>query len=72
MSDPELRSRWAELKELDSMVRQRTLTALTLSPGLERRESLLLIGSFRDRIAAIKQAEIAVQSMKMHCFRRTA
>jgi hypothetical protein len=30
------------------------VTALKLSPGLERRDSLLLIDSFRDRIAAIQ------------------
>jgi hypothetical protein len=35
------------------------MTALKLTPGLERRDSLAVIGSFRMRIAAMKRAELA-------------
>ena len=40
---------WAELEELEDMVRQLTLAALKLPPGVDRRDSLMIIGSFRDR-----------------------
>jgi hypothetical protein len=32
------------------------VVALKLSPGVKRRDSLMLIGSFRDRIAAMKRS----------------
>jgi hypothetical protein len=47
---------WAELQRLDEMAGELRVTALKLSPGLERRDSLLLIDSFRDRIAAMKRS----------------
>jgi hypothetical protein len=40
------------------MVRQLTLAALKLPPGAERRDSLSAIGSFRQRMAAIKESEL--------------
>jgi hypothetical protein len=58
MSDDEVRTHWAELQELEDMVRQLTLTALKLPPGVERRDSLMMIGSFRQRIAAMNQSEL--------------
>jgi hypothetical protein len=42
------------LQRLDEMAGELRVTALKLSPGLERRDSLLLIDGFRDRIAAIQ------------------
>ena len=47
---------WAALQELEKMVGKLTFTALKLSPGVERRYSLILIGSFRNRIAAMKRS----------------
>jgi hypothetical protein len=58
MSHDEVRTQWAELEELEDMVRQLTLAALKLPPGVERRDSLMMIGSFRQRIAAMKQSEL--------------
>ena len=46
----------AALQELEKMVGKLTFIALKLSPGVERRESLISIGSFRDRIAAMKRS----------------
>jgi hypothetical protein len=43
MSEPAVRTRWAELDEVENMARQLTLTALSLSPGLERHDSPLVI-----------------------------
>ena len=50
---------WAELQELEKMVGKLTFTALKLSPGVERRDSLNIIGGFRERIDAMKWAEVA-------------
>jgi hypothetical protein len=58
LSEGEPRNRLAELEEMDNMVGQLTLTALKLPPGVERRDSLMMIGSFRQRIAAMKQSEL--------------
>jgi hypothetical protein len=58
MSDDEARTRWAELEQLERMVGQLTLAALKLMPGVDRRDSLMMIGSFRNRIAAMKQSEL--------------
>ena len=49
---------WAALQELEKMVGKLTFTALKLSPGVERRDSLILIGSFRNRIAAMKRVRV--------------
>jgi hypothetical protein len=54
------------------MVRQLTLAALKLPAGVDRRDSLMTIGIFRDRIAAIKQSELNRASiMHMQHFKRT-
>ena len=57
--ESELRLRWAELQELEQTVIELIATALKLAPGLERRDNLAVIGSFRMRIAAMKRAELA-------------
>ena len=53
--ESELRLRWSELEK---RVVKLISTALKLSPGLERRDNLAVIGSFRMRIAAMKRAEL--------------
>ena len=58
VSKPEVRTRWTELLELEEMLSQLMVSALKLPPGAERRDSLMLIGSFRDRIVALKWAEV--------------
>jgi hypothetical protein len=57
--ESELRLHWAELQELEQKVVELKTTALKLAPGLERRDSLAAIGSFRTRIAAMKRGELA-------------
>ena len=57
--ESELRLHWAELQELEQKVIELITTALKLAPGLERRDDLAVIGSFRMRIAAMKRAELA-------------
>jgi len=57
--ESELRLRWSELEELEKRIVKLISTALKLSPGLERRDNLAVIGSFRMRIAAMKRAELA-------------
>ena len=57
-TEEELRVECAELQELEKMVGKLTFTALKLSPGVERRDSLILIGSFRNRIAAMKRVRV--------------
>jgi hypothetical protein len=52
-----------ELAELEAILRQLTLAALKLPPGDERRENLMTIGRFRERIAAWKQAALALATM---------
>ena len=72
MSEAEPEIQWAELEQLEDMVRQLTMAALKLPPGVDRRDSLMIIGSFRDRIAAIKQSELDGAGIKpMQHFRRT-
>jgi hypothetical protein len=58
MTIAEVRTRWSELLELEDMVAHLMVSALKLPPGVERRDSLILIGCFRDRIAAMKWAEV--------------
>ena len=58
MSKPEVRTRWTELLELEEMLSQLMVSALKLPPGAEKRDSLILIGCFRERIAAMKWAEV--------------
>jgi hypothetical protein len=63
---------WAELQELEDLVRQLTLTALKLPPGVERRDSLVIIGSFRERIAVMRQSELnRTIIMQMRLLKRT-
>src|SRR3954464_9255992 len=54
----EVRTRWTELLELEEMLPQLVVRALKLPPGAHRRDTLILIGSFRDRIVAMKWAEL--------------
>src|SRR3954447_10377408 len=54
----EVRTRWTELLELEEMLPHLLVSALKLPPGGERRDTLILIGSFRDRIIAMKWAEL--------------
>ena len=61
--ESELRLNWAELQELEQTAVELIITALKLTPGLERRDSLAVIGSFRMRIAALKRADLARASM---------
>jgi hypothetical protein len=61
--ESELRLHSAELQELEQTAVELIITALKLTPGLERRDSLAVIGSFRMRIAAMKRAELARGSM---------
>ena len=71
--ESELRLHWAELQELEQKVVELITTALKLAPGLERRDNLAVIGSFRMRIAAMKRAELARASrLKTAGFARLA
>jgi hypothetical protein len=63
--ESELRLHWAELQELEQKVVELITTALKLAPGLERRDSLVVIGSFRARIAGMKRSELA-RASTMH------
>ena len=47
-----------QVAELEAIARQLTLAALKLPTGAERGNSLLVIGGYRERIAAIKQSEL--------------
>jgi len=68
--ESDLRLNWAELQELEQNVVDLILKALKLAPGLERRDNLAVIGSFRARIAAMKRAELARASrLKTVCER---
>jgi hypothetical protein len=50
MSDGEVRCRWAELQDLEDMLRRLTLSALKLPSGDERGNSLMLLaGSANNR-----------------------
>ena len=44
----------SELLQLEQLAGELIVTAFNLPPGLERRDSLMLIDSFRDRIAAMR------------------
>ena len=57
MSKPNVRTRWTELLELEEMLRRLVVSALKL-PRVERRDNLILIGRFRERIDAMKWAEV--------------
>jgi hypothetical protein len=50
--------RWAELQELEGIATELMTTALQLPLGPERRETLISIGGFRRRIAAMKQSDL--------------
>jgi hypothetical protein len=65
MSKPEVLTRWSELLELEEMLGQLVVSALKLPAGVERRDSLILIGRFRERIAALKWAEVDLVSSTM-------
>src|SRR3954469_17449492 len=58
MSKPKVLPRWTELLELEELLSQLMVSALKLPPGVDRRDSLTLIGSYRDRIVAMKWAEV--------------
>jgi hypothetical protein len=58
------RIHFAELQELEDMVGRLTLAALKLPAGVERRDSLDLIGNFRERIAALRRSESALALMR--------
>jgi hypothetical protein len=58
MKEGAVRTRWTELLDLEEMLGQLLVSAIKLPPGAERRDSLMLIGSFRDRIIALKWAEV--------------
>ena len=57
--ESDLRLRWAELQDLEQTAVELIEIALKLAPGLERRDNLALIGSFRMRIAEMKRVELA-------------
>jgi hypothetical protein len=46
----------SELLQLEQLAGELIVMAFNLPPGLERRDSLMLIDSFRDRIAAMKRS----------------
>jgi hypothetical protein len=48
----------SELLQLEQLAGELIVTAFNLPPGLERRDSLMLIDSFRDRIAAMKRSDL--------------
>jgi hypothetical protein len=50
----------SELLQLEQLAGELIVTAFNLPPGLERRDSLMLIDSFRDRIAAMKRSGLDV------------
>lgn len=66
VSDTE-QSLFEQFAELEATVRQLTVTALKLPPGAERRDSLLAIGTFRRRIAVIRDSELARVSTMQAC-----
>ena len=49
----------SELLQLEQLAGELIVTAFNLPPGLERRDSLMLIDSFRDRIAAMRSGLVA-------------
>ena len=51
-----------ELQQLQEMAGELMVIAFNLPSGVERRDSLMLIGSFRDRIAGMKQSELEATS----------
>ena len=48
----------AGLLELEEMLSQLMVSALKLPPGAESQDSVILIGCFRERIAAMKRSEV--------------
>jgi hypothetical protein len=46
---------WAELQQLEEMAAEMIVIAFRLPPGVQRHDSLMLIDSFRNRIAAMKR-----------------
>jgi hypothetical protein len=57
-SQTDVRTRWSELLDLEELLAQLSVTALKLPPGVERRDSLAKIARFRERITAMKRAEV--------------
>ena len=70
LSEAEPEIQWAELEQLEDMVCQLTVAALKLPPGVERRDSLRIIGGFRDKIATLKKSELNRIIQTQH-FKRT-
>jgi hypothetical protein len=56
-TEGEVAKQRAELLQLEEMTGEMIVTAFRLSPGVERHNSLMLIDSFRDRIAAMKRLQ---------------
>jgi hypothetical protein len=52
------RSQVIDLQQLDKMAGELMVTALTLSPGVQRRDSIIAVGSFHRRIAAMKRSRL--------------
>jgi len=46
------------LLDLEELLAQLSVTALTLPPGSEKQDSLVKIGRFRERITSMKRAEV--------------
>jgi hypothetical protein len=61
-TEGEVHRQGAELQRLEEMAGELMVIAFNLPPGVERRDSLMLIGSFRDRIAAMKPSELEATS----------
>lgn len=57
-SQTDVRTRWTELLDIEELLAQLSVTALKLPPGVERRDSLAEIARFRERITAMKRAEV--------------
>ena len=58
MSNTEARTRWTELVEARRNAQSANGERPQTPAGSEKRDSLILIGCFRERIAAMKWAEV--------------
>jgi len=68
----EVPRQWAELQELEQMAGEMIASAYRLSPGVERHDSLMLIDSFRERIAAMKRSGLGALSQRKAARRKPA
>jgi hypothetical protein len=62
IKEGEVSRQGVQLQQLQEMAGELMVIAFNLPSGVERRDSLMLIGSFRDRIAAMKQSELEATS----------